>query len=259
MIHGAMFPELRDAGIPTDMAEGFMWLLQQREFGMTHWLGINWVDHPMVIQRLVVGEVNELYSVLKVNKFGVPDVISDHQKHELRLEAVDCFILTLTKFMKYHAQCPTIVTPAIMASILVSQWERAVATGQQEVTGREQVLCAIDAFAESALSSCGDRPLEGRVEPLMQQQFRLFIALGITWDQVVTTFAAKQVLNEFRTNRSYNAGGYRKNWWFSPGAGPKYPVPDSVVADTLIQQIDVRAFGFMKRLYNQLIDVYDQE
>lgn len=248
--------DLEDPGIPVRMGEGFAWAMAQQNAGMIHWLGIDWQNHPMVIQRLLVGEVDELYSVLHVNKTGMSEDVADHQWEQLRLEAVDCFILTLTQFIKITDKLPTIYTPSLMAAILASCWDKAIATGQRMVTSRSDILNAIDHYAEYALSSSGDRALEGRTEPVMMAQFRLFIALGLDLPRVLKTFAAKRVLNQFRTNRSYNAGGYRKNWWWSPSGGAAYPTPDTIVADTLINRLDVHAAGFKSVLYDQFVEIY---
>ena len=79
---------------------------------------------------------------------------------------------------------------------------------------------------------------------------RLFERMGLTWDNVVTTFCAKTALNIFRQDHGYRSGTYRKYW------GDKED--NEHLSDVLayIEPFGMRADVLFNQVYDALIVRY---
>lgn len=239
--------------ITASVAAGFQWMLEQRNEGMTHWLGSQWsLRDGLNVHRFLRSEISELQDELQPMKLNGPDTLTPSRRLRSRLELVDCVMnvmtLNLLTWVGPHAYA---MTPKDYEPI-VNLWMTHGRVYEAPQT-RSALLTAVDEFTFNMVCSTAPNFLDV-TEHNVKSTCKLLTAFGMDFQELLTLMIAKQTLNTFRVNRGYTrpGGSYNKTWMYNG-----VPTPDTLVAAALVEPMGDSTTR-CDRLYNQLIDIYEE-
>lgn len=255
---------------PLNMGQTFRWMIEEHNQGLTDWLGSDWANSsPINLCDLVRLETAELVTEMQPMKLVGLDQMPDPQRLlNIQLEAMDCLLNVLAVSIRANSSNwpgKQWSEGFDLATLWEQQWLAATVPLQSSssplLTQRRSMLHKARNF--SMVITMDERVPEIGLQVMITQICQLVAGLDIGNDLLIKLFAAKRALNNFRVNRGYLRGAYRKQWLYSPAWWIQASSPaeglysDTRVAFIEVTRLDARDPSIIDKLYERFVDIYE--